>query len=211
MVNFEPIPINPNVTVRKTDWIQVCPYCQNERILKYPQVWNIKKGKCLKECKGCAIELGLISINKKGLEKGRKWNGGTSNKKLKNKSIQCEYQHLFNSLSKRDDIRLKFRKAKLGKFGQLANNWQGGKKELNQLLRNRDEYKKWRSSVFIRDNYTCQICNIKNVYLEADHIKEWCNYPELRYELTNGRTLCKPCHKKTDNYGGKAMKGKKYG
>lgn len=39
-----------------------------------------------------------------------------------------------------------------------------------------------------------------------DHIKEWCNYPELRFEPINCRTLCKDCHSKTDNYKTKAIR-----
>lgn len=83
--------------------------------------------------------------------------------------------------------------------------WKGGiKKEKDR--RKSYEYKLWRDAVFKRDYYTCQHCGIKNVNLQADHIKPWCNFPELRYELSNGRTLCVPCHKKTDTYGSKAMK-----
>lgn len=55
----------------------------------------------------------------------------------------------------------------------------------------------WRKSVFKRDNYTCQICLQRGKYLEADHIKPWAYFPELRFELSNGRTLCRPCHDKT--------------
>lgn len=33
------------------------------------------------------------------------------------------------------------------------------------------------------------------------------DFPELCYELDNGRTLCKPCHKLTPTYGGKLLKG----
>lgn len=32
------------------------------------------------------------------------------------------------------------------------------------------------------------------------------NFPELRFELSNGRTLCVECHQKTDTYGEKAKK-----
>jgi 5-methylcytosine-specific restriction endonuclease McrA len=45
--------------------------------------------------------------------------------------------------------------------------------------------------------------------IEMDHIKEWCNYPELRFDINNCRTLCSLCHKQTDNYSYKALKKKK--
>lgn len=56
-----------------------------------------------------------------------------------------------------------------------------------------------------RDSYTCQICNIRGGKLEMDHIKEWCNYPELRLNPDNCRTLCHDCHTETDNYLSKAI------
>jgi 5-methylcytosine-specific restriction endonuclease McrA len=64
------------------------------------------------------------------------------------------------------------------------------------------ESKKWRTFIFLRDNFTCQICEQVGGRLEAHHIKSWSKYPSMRYELTNGVTLCKECHKKTDNYAG---------
>jgi hypothetical protein len=62
----------------------------------------------------------------------------------------------------------------------------------------------WRKKVFERDNYTCQKCNARNgngvsVYLEAHHVKQFALYPEIRYEVSNGLTLCKPCHKQEDH------------
>lgn len=76
------------------------------------------------------------------------------------------------------------------------------KHQLDRLARYSTEAKAWREAVFERDGYTCIWCGArnglgKNVYLEADHIKPWAYFPELRYELSNGRTLCRPCHDTT--------------
>ena len=81
-------------------------------------------------------------------------------------------------------------------------NWQGGKTELSYKIKNSLEFKLWRKSVFERDNYTCQICgDNKGNNLEAHHIKQFALFPELRFAIDNGITLCKNCHKKTNTYG----------
>ena len=84
---------------------------------------------------------------------------------------------------------------------ERSNNWKGGISDKNKLDREKPEYKLWRKNVFERDNYTCQECGArseknKSVYLEAHHIKPYATHPELRLELSNGITLCKPCHYK---------------
>jgi len=74
-------------------------------------------------------------------------------------------------------------------------NWKGGVMK-GRKDRNLGIYKNWRRYVFERDNYTCQHCNKRGGDLEADHIKPWVDYPDLRYEVDNGRTLCLVCHRK---------------
>ncbi len=62
------------------------------------------------------------------------------------------------------------------------------------------ELKIWRTQVFARDNYTCQKCGQIGGRLEAHHLKRWVDYPELRFTLYNGQTLCKDCHSKTNKH-----------
>ena len=71
------------------------------------------------------------------------------------------------------------------------------KHQLDRLARYSPEARDWRVAVFKRDDYTCQICHTRGTYLEADHIQPFAYFPELRFELSNGRTLCRPCHDKT--------------
>lgn len=48
--------------------------------------------------------------------------------------------------------------------------------------------------VFERDDYICQICNNRGGSLQVDHIQRWADYPELRFEMDNCRTVCMSCH-----------------
>lgn len=62
------------------------------------------------------------------------------------------------------------------------------------LKRKNSEYREWRNKVFERDGYTCQCCSKHGGNLNAHHIKNFKSYPELRYEISNGITLCEKCH-----------------
>lgn len=96
--------------------------------------------------------------------------------------------------------------ALLGKVGEDSRNWKGGKSRAYRVGYYSAPYREWRISVFERDNYLCQDCGVSGskVYLTAHHIKSFTHYPELRLEVSNGKTLCEPCHSKTDNYKGRA-------
>lgn len=57
------------------------------------------------------------------------------------------------------------------------------------------KYIEWRSSVYKRDNFKCQwpSCNMKQK-LNAHHIKNWAEFPGLRFVVQNGITLCRSHH-----------------
>jgi len=90
--------------------------------------------------------------------------------------------------------------------GKNSPNWKGGHsrgyKEKYWSL----DYKLWRTAVFERDGYICQVCRKVGIYLTAHHIKSWSKYPKSRFEINNGITLCEDCHKLTDNYKGREKK-----
>lgn len=95
--------------------------------------------------------------------------------------------------------------------GERNWNWKGGVTPERTRIWQSKEYQEWRKAVFERDNYTCVICKIKckkgnKVMLNADHIKPFAYFPELRFEIDNGRTLCISCHRKTDTYGSRYKK-----
>ena len=56
-------------------------------------------------------------------------------------------------------------------------------------------YKKWRQDIYKRDDFTCQICGDRGVKLVAHHRDCWADFPEKRFDLDNGVTLCYDCHK----------------
>lgn len=85
--------------------------------------------------------------------------------------------------------------------GESNTNWKGGITPLNEKTRKSVEYKKWRDLVFRRDDYTCQKCGKRGGDLEADHDLPFSLFPDLRFEVLNGQTLCKKCHRETPTYG----------
>lgn len=96
--------------------------------------------------------------------------------------------------------------------GPNNSNWKGGITPENHKIRTSLEYKTWRREVFERDGYTCVHCGAKSgrgvrVVLHADHIKPFCLYPDLRTVVSNGRTLCKDCHRETETFAMHVKKG----
>lgn len=78
--------------------------------------------------------------------------------------------------------------------GDKNPNWKGGVSSENERIRNSEKYILWRKLVFERDGYKCQICKKIGGNLNAHHIKSFSEYPELRFDVNNGITLCKDCH-----------------
>jgi len=84
--------------------------------------------------------------------------------------------------------------------GEKSGNWKGGITPENKRIRTGIEFRLWREAVFARDNWTCQKCGVKSgngeaVYLHSHHILNFADYPEVRFAIDNGITLCENCHR----------------
>lgn len=89
--------------------------------------------------------------------------------------------------------------------------WKGGVTLLQLQIRHCKKYALWRSKVFRRDNWTCQTCRLRG-NLEAHHspnsfqdilerneiisLEQAVKCKEF-WDINNGVTLCKDCHKLT--------------
>lgn len=77
--------------------------------------------------------------------------------------------------------------------------WLDNEKNNPQRIRKSLEYKEWRTKVFERDDYKCRCCGQVGGVLNAHHIQHFAKHPKLRFEISNGITLCAECHKKIHN------------
>lgn len=84
-------------------------------------------------------------------------------------------------------------------------NWKGGVTPELTRLRHTHQYKLWKKAVYEKDNYKCIWCG-SSENIHADHIESFAKNKELRFEISNGRTLCYKCHLKTETWGWKSNK-----
>ncbi len=124
-------------------------------------------------------------------------------KKQVSRRRYCSKICLFNSLIWREGIR----KRQMGKVlseetkeklsirfrGDKSSLWMGGVGLVSKNLRQKPEYIQWRRKVVKRDGYQCIQCGSKEK-LNADHIIPVVENSDLIFEVSNGRTLCWPCH-----------------
>lgn len=170
-------------------------YCKNCNKIIY--IRKTSKGYCQK-----CIYLFVEQYDKKGKNNpnfGKKASKETLEKQVLARLARKERTGYVNSPQQME--KMKLRRIELGSLrGEKNPMWKGGITPLNLRIRMSYQYKLWRKSVFERDNYTCQECSKIGGKLNADHIKPFAYFPLLRFELSNGRTLCVDCHKQTDTY-----------
>lgn len=146
----------------------------------------------------------------KGLQGFQKGNKLGKTKKTWNKGLPKSKQPFFGQTHSKK-ARQSIKSARTGCYGSKSHNWKGGISKINELVRNMLEYFIWRSQVFERDNWTCQTCKKRGLYLEAHHNKELnkilqdyniknvsqARKCKLLWDLDNGVSLCEDCHNLT--------------
>lgn len=181
--------------------ILICKIC-GTKFKTYLSRIKIGKGKyCSKKCSSIILfKKGHIpwTKGKKGLHLSKKtefkkgmvsWNkglhistgGGVKKGNIPwNKGLKLDYIPHFKHRNKM--------------VGEKNPAWKGGVSTINQKIRKSFEYEEWRRNVFKKDNYTCQHCGKVGGWLEADHIKLFSIHDKLRFDVSNGQTLCEKCH-----------------
>lgn len=100
------------------------------------------------------------------------------------------------NLNKRDKEKQRF--AMSSRKGSLHPKWIEDRTVAMEKhrLRGTQEWRLWRESVFNRDKFTCRECNLTGGFLEPHHIIPLRLDIAKVFDLSNGITLCRECHKK---------------
>lgn len=195
--------VNPQIVLRDDQgrfingWVKkypikrICNYCGNEFII------NDGNGKNKKYCNIKCYHNSRIGIKDSEKTKNKKSSSNIGKHNRLHTEIEKEKIKL-TSIGRKWTIerRLKISEDRKGDKTHL---WKGGKDKKIYKHYNNAEYKIWREQIFERDNYTCQKCGVRSqvgrrIYLHPHHIKSYTYYPQLRYDINNGVTLCKECH-----------------
>ena len=197
---------------------RICPYCS--KIYLTCDIAGFSKKYCSKECSIKASKRRMNKICPLCKTTFSTWSCASNGRKYCSKKCRAIFKK--GSIIKKCDTCLNPYKTfiSVGNFhkycsrkcsladmprkikGQGNPNWQGGITPLNKKIRNSNEMKNWRKAVFKRDNWTCIRCKKHGGNLEADHIRPFALYQNLRFDINNGRTLCIDCHRKTNSYTG---------
>ena len=189
-------PWNKGIKYRnKTSFVGICTYCQTK--IELPPNREKRFKFCSKECQYRSMKnripwnkekkglhLSPLSEWKKGMtpwNKGEKFHCLDCGESVWRKSVRCK-----KCFSKwKFQIRMNHPRWK-----EDRSTLKIGDRVLHDQLS-----KWWAKDVKIRDSWKCRIAD-ENCFgkLEAHHILPWSQFPELRYQLNNGITLCHAHH-----------------
>jgi hypothetical protein len=173
-----------------------CTTCGKE-IEKYIHKSKLERNKHFFCCRECYVKWWANNVAKG--EKNFNWKGGN----IYRNCLQCGSKFS----TKRNNIAKGYgnfcSSVCYGKYnahkhmGENNVNWKGGISSEYDKIKSTDEYKQWRMRIYNRDRFSCKLCGVrgnrKNA-IDAHHIYKFSEYPELRFDINNGITLCRKCH-----------------
>lgn len=169
--------------MKKNRYTTKCNECNKDFDVQYYRRKTVKY--CSQICKH------IDQLNKSPWNKGKKNNG------LKRivSDITKEKMRLINIGKKHtEQTKEKLRIINLGKkSGKESVHWIIDRTKLRKSDREYKDgqYRDWMLAVKNRDGWKCKISNNEcKGRLESHHILPWKDYPELRYQINNGITLC---------------------
>ena len=176
--------------VRKPN--EKCCICSKPLYRRKFEIKKTKRFSCMK-CKSKMYRQYQV-YNQKGLEIGRGWNKGLSKKngdilrygKPRTNITKQNISKSLKGIQFSEEHKQAISKARIelfdriGRIEKTERGWQ---------------FARWKKQIYKRDKYICKKCkSIDNLF--AHHILSWKDYPDLRFKLSNGITLCGVCHKK---------------
>ncbi len=81
--------------------------------------------------------------------------------------------------------------------GEKNPNWKGGITSKNRIIRTSNSYRAWKEQVLNKDGSICRKCQV--VTTTVHHLFSFRDWPELRFEVDNGITVCTVCHRQFHN------------
>lgn len=155
---------------------RVCPACGKEFHLKLVEIKE--QNYCSNKCRGIAKRNPLtkktcVNCGSEFARRKSETSGNFSKRKLCSKECQTAFAP--------------------PPVGSGADNprWKGDDARRRNRL---GPSRKWREQVLARDDAACQRCGATDATLVAHHILPFETYPEKRWDVDNGLTLCQLCH-----------------
>jgi hypothetical protein len=171
-------------------FINLFPITSTEELEK---LFNMTKSMIFKKARKLGLKKDLAYSNKRRSEK---MTGKHISEEAKSKLRE---KFLGKKMSEETKNKIKATQIKNNSIrrGENHYNWKGGNSK--RIDRFEDpRYNEWRNLVLERDGYRCQKCQKQfgrsEIGIHAHHIKSYKEFPDRRFDVDNGITLCKPCH-----------------
>jgi hypothetical protein len=175
---------------RKTFVTVSCSFCDKDKNIVPSLYKRLENFYCDNKCRSEHLKVIMAGENNPNYNKQEVKCSGCS------KSIKVSPHRLINHSFRFCSFTCY--KENIGKYFRKENNhmWNGSISAEERIkTRNLTEYRDWRTFVYKRDKFTCRCCNDSTGgNLNAHHLDGWDKYPDKRFELSNGITLCETCH-----------------